>query len=75
MSTALIPPAACGLSTREAHFLQLVCTELTYVQIADHLCVSPRTVDGYREALFEKLQVRSRTGLALWAIRTGIVAL
>ena len=66
---------AVQLNHRERHFLQLACSELTYVQIADKMCVSPRTVDGYREALFERLQVKSRVGLAMWAVRTGIVPL
>ncbi|WP_338876218.1 LuxR C-terminal-related transcriptional regulator [Spirosoma sp. SC4-14] len=61
------------LSNRELHFIQLACTELTYVQIADRMHVSPRTVDGYREALFERLQLKSRVGLALWAVRMGLV--
>lgn len=63
------------LNHRERHFLQLACSELTYVQIADRMCVSPRTVDGYREALFERYNIKSRVGLALWAVKTGIVAL
>jgi DNA-binding NarL/FixJ family response regulator len=37
--------------------------------------VSPRTVDGYRDALFEKLEIKSRVGLALFAVRQGIVKL
>lgn len=63
------------LNHRERHFLQLACSELTYVQIADKMCVSPRTVDGYREALFERYNIKSRVGLALWAIRSGVVPL
>lgn len=35
--------------------------------------VSPRTIDGYRNALCEKLQLKSRTGLALYAVKNGIV--
>jgi DNA-binding CsgD family transcriptional regulator len=66
---------AVQLNPRERHFLELACSELTYVQIADKMCVSPRTVDGYREALFERVQVKSRVGLAMWAVRTGIVSL
>ncbi|MVM30597.1 helix-turn-helix transcriptional regulator [Spirosoma sp. HMF4905] len=61
------------LKPREHHFLQLACSELTYVQIADQMCVSPRTVDGYREALFERFQVKTRVGLAMCAVRGGLV--
>lgn len=63
------------LTRREVRFLQLTCLELTYAQIAIQMSVSPRTVDGYREDLFEKLGVRSRVGLALWAVKTGLVVL
>lgn len=58
---------------REQEFIQLACTELTYKEIADKMCLSPRTVDGYRESLFEKLEVKSRVGLVLFAIKNGIV--
>ena len=63
------------LNQREQQFLQLACSDLTYVQIADRMHVSPRTVDGYREVLFERCQVKSRVGLVLWAVRTGTVTL
>lgn len=56
---------------REREFLELACTELTYKQIADIMCVSPRTIDGYRESLFIKLSIKSRVGLVLFAIRNG----
>jgi DNA-binding NarL/FixJ family response regulator len=63
------------LSERENEFLEFVATELTYKEIADKMCVSPRTVDGYREALFEKLGVKSRVGLVVYAIKHGIYKL
>ncbi|WP_317171635.1 response regulator transcription factor [Spirosoma profusum] len=62
-----------NLSDRELHFLKLASTELTYKEIADEMYVSPRTVDGYRETLFEKLDVKSRIGLVLFAIKNRIV--
>lgn len=67
--------ALLTLNQREQQFIQLACSDLTYVQIADRMHVSPRTVDGYREVLFERCQVKSRVGLALWAVRTGVVVL
>lgn len=62
-----------NLSEKEIHFLELACSELTYKEIADQMHLAPRTIDGYREALFEKLQVRSRVGLVLYAIKNGLV--
>jgi two-component system, NarL family, invasion response regulator UvrY len=64
-----------GLSEREISFLKLVCSELTYKEIADRMFFSPRTIDGYRDALFEKLNVKTRVGLVLYAIKFGIVNL
>ncbi|WP_205508488.1 response regulator transcription factor [Longitalea arenae] len=61
------------LNVREIEFLKLVCTEMTYKEIAEKMFLSARTIDGYRDALFEKLNVKSRVGLVLFAIRNNIV--
>lgn len=60
------------LSERELEFLSYVCTELTYKEIADRMCCSPRTVEGYRDALFEKLEIKTRVGLAMYAVKSHI---
>lgn len=60
------------LTNREMEFIRHCCTELTYKEIADLMKVSQRTVDGYRESLFDKLNVKSRTGLVLFAVNTGV---
>jgi DNA-binding NarL/FixJ family response regulator len=64
-----------ALNERELEFMKLVCTEWTYKEIADRMYLSPRTIDGYRDALFEKLNVKTRVGLAMYAVRNGIVNL
>jgi len=61
------------LSENECEFVKLACTEMTYQQIADRMNLSPKTIDGYREALFDRFKVRSRVGLVLHAIRNGLV--
>ena len=58
---------------RETEFLKWICTDLTYKEIADKMFVSPRTIDGYRDELFDKLQVKSRVSLALYAFKNGLV--
>ncbi len=63
------------LNNRELEFLRLASTELTYKEIADKMNVSARTVDGYRDALFEKLQIKSRVGLVLYAIKNKLINL
>jgi len=64
-----------GLNERELTFLKLAATELTYKEIAEKMNLSPRTIDGYRDELFEKLNIKSRVGLVLFAIKNGIVTM
>jgi DNA-binding NarL/FixJ family response regulator len=64
-----------SFSKNEVEFLKLSCSELTYKEIADIMCVSPRTVDNYRESLFLKLNLKSRTGLVLYAIQNQVITL
>lgn len=61
------------LKDRELTFLKLACTEMTYKEIANEMCLSPKTIDGYRQALFDKLNIRSRVGLVLYAIQNNII--
>ncbi|NII24907.1 response regulator transcription factor [Pseudoflavitalea sp. X16] len=67
------PDEPISLTEKEKEFLQWVCSELTYKDIAAKMFVSPRTVDDYRNSLFEKLKVKTRVGLVLYAIRHGMV--
>jgi len=61
------------LKERELEFIKLACTEKTYKIIADEMCLSPKTIDGYRESLFDKLEIRTRIGLVLYAVKNKIV--
>ncbi|MDB5201867.1 MAG: DNA-binding response regulator [Ferruginibacter sp.] len=67
--------AILKMSEREKKFLELACSELTYSDIAQEMFLSPKTIDGYRNNLFEKLKVKSRVGLALYAVKHGMVKL
>ena len=60
------------LKDTEITFLKLICTELTYKEIADKMHLSPKTIDGYRDQLFVKLNVKNRIGLVLFAIKNKI---
>ncbi len=57
------------LSEREIEFLGYVCTELTYKEIAEQMSCSHRTIDGYRDILFDKLEIKTRVGLAMYAVK------
>jgi two-component system invasion response regulator UvrY len=61
------------LSEQELQFLKLVCSDLTYKEIAQKMGLNPRSVDTLRDQLFVKLDVKSRVGLAMVAIKHGIV--
>jgi DNA-binding NarL/FixJ family response regulator len=65
------------LSAKEKQFLKLVCheKEYTYEQIADKMEVQPRTVDGYREAIFGKFNIKSKTGLVLFVLKHNLFEL
>ena len=60
------------LKDRELEFIRLACSELTYREIADQMCVSPRTIDGYRDSIFSKLNVKTRVGIVLFAIKHNL---
>lgn len=60
------------LKERELEFIRHACTEMTYKEIADVMFLSPKTIEGYRNAIFEKLNLRNRTGLVIYAIRNKI---
>lgn len=61
------------LNEREKEFLKYCCTEMGYKEIADKMHLSPRTIDGYRDTLFEKLNLKTRVGLVMYAIKNGLV--
>ncbi|WET02891.1 response regulator transcription factor [Flavobacterium sp. YJ01] len=62
-----------NLKEKEIVFIKHACTEMTYKEIASEMCLSPKTIDGYRESLFDKLEIKTRIGLVLYAIKHKIV--
>jgi DNA-binding NarL/FixJ family response regulator len=63
------------LTDKEMRFLELVCSEdeLTYQEIAQEMGIGRRTIEYLRTSLFEKFDVKSKTGLVLFAVRWGLV--
>lgn len=68
-------PDEVQLNEKEKEFLRWTCSELSYKEIAEKMYLSPRTIDDYRQSLFNKLNVHSRVGLVMYAVRQGIVDL
>lgn len=71
LTKAMVP----SISDNELEFLALACTDMTYAQIAVQLDRSARTIENYRDNLFKKLKVKSRTDMVLFALRSGLVPL
>lgn len=61
------------LTEQEIAFLKYASTDMTYKEIAQAMHMTPRNIDSYRDALFTKLDVKSRVGLAIYAVKNGIV--
>ena len=61
-----------GLSDREKEFLKLCITEMNYKEISEKMFCSPRTIESYRNSLCEKLNIKTRVGLAVFAIKSGL---
>ena len=58
---------------RELEVLKLICEEKTAAEIAKEIFLSPRSVEGVRQRLIEKVGVRNTAGLVMFAIKNGIV--
>jgi DNA-binding NarL/FixJ family response regulator len=61
------------LTDTEIEFLKLASSELTYKEIAHVMHLTPRHIDSFRDSLFTRLDVKSRVGLAIYAVKNGIV--
>lgn len=61
------------LTSREREILQLICEECTTGEIAEKLFISPRTVEGHRNHLLEKLGCKNVAGLVVYAVQHNLV--
>ncbi|MDN3725043.1 response regulator transcription factor [Aequorivita sp. SDUM287046] len=60
------------IKDKELEFIKLACTEMSYKEIADAMCCSYKTIEGYRDSLYRKLGLKNRIGLILFAIQHNI---
>lgn len=61
------------LSERELEVLKMICEEKTAAEIAKEIFLSPRSVEGIRQRLIEKVGVRNSAGLVMFAVKSGLV--
>jgi len=57
----------------ELTFIQLACSEMTYKEIAAIMQLSPKTIDGYRQDLFNRLKIKNRVGLVIFALKNDLI--
>ncbi len=62
-----------SFSDQEVTFIKYLCTEMTNKEIADVMCVSPRTSEGWRKNICDKLNVKTRVGIVLYSMRNNLV--
>lgn len=62
------------LTDRELEVLHLICEEHTAPEIAKMVYLSPRTVEGIRGKLIEKIGVKNTAGLVMYAVRNGLIS-
>ena len=63
------------LTQKELQLLRYCIEDLTYLEIADKMGTSQKSIEGYRHRLFQKTGAKTRTGLALFAVRYGYLAI
>lgn len=61
------------ISENERKFIKLACSELKYDEIAEKMFLSPKTIDGYRAAIFNRFNIKNRSGLILFAIKNNLI--
>jgi len=61
------------LTERELQVLKLICEEKTATEIGKEIFLSPRSVEGIRQRLIEKVGVRNSAGLVMFAVKNGMV--
>jgi DNA-binding CsgD family transcriptional regulator len=62
-----------ALSEREIEVVRLICKEYTNREIADEFCLSPRTIDTYRESILRKTKAKNTAGIVMYAIKHNLL--
>ena len=60
------------LTKREQDVLKMICEEKTAAEIGKEIFLSPRSVEGIRQRLIEKIGVRNMAGLVMFAVKNAM---
>ena len=61
------------ITDKEITFIQYCSVGYGYKKIASLMNASPKTIENYRDSLFEKLNVNNKTELILYSIKSGLI--
>jgi len=75
LTERLLEPPDEPLTPREREIVRHVALGLRNAEVADRLSISEVTVKTHLNNIFQKLGLRGRTALALYAIRMGIIGI
>jgi DNA-binding NarL/FixJ family response regulator len=70
---SILKPKKNLFNDKELDFIKYSCSELTYKEIAEKMCVSFKTVDNYRESVFDRLNVKTRIGVVIYATKNKLI--
>lgn len=57
---------------KELEVIQLICQELSNKEIASKMFLSTRTIEGYRQDIQDKMDVKNVAGIVIYAIKHGL---
>lgn len=63
-----------SLTEREVEILKLLCEDKSNKEIGMRLNIETRTVDFHRQNIYKKTNCKKPAGLALYAVKNGIIA-
>lgn len=73
LQSALTPIIPNGLTARESEVLRLVAQGMSNNQIAEQLVLSPNTVNAHVQAIYRKLDVKSRSAATRFAVEQHLL--
>jgi DNA-binding CsgD family transcriptional regulator len=65
--------AKVSFTPLELRIIKLICKQMTAKEIADKLGLSFRTIESYKLTIQKKTKARNIVGIALYAVREGVI--
>ena len=62
-----------NFNEREIEIIKLICQQYSTKEIGDKLFISPRTVEGYRTKILEKMNAKNTVGVVVFALKHDLV--